>query len=58
MNKEKEEKKGFWASLFTPKSCCCGSQIEEIKTEVEDSDIQKEEIPEEDGDAISGNGGD
>lgn len=31
--KKKEEKKGFWASLFTPKSCecCCGTQIEEVK---------------------------
>lgn len=28
---KKEEKKGFWASLFAPKSCCCGPQIEEIK---------------------------
>lgn len=28
-------RKGFWASLFTPKSCdcCCGTQIEEIKEE-------------------------
>ena len=32
---KKEEKKGFWASLFTPKSCdcCCGTQIEEVKEE-------------------------
>lgn len=32
---EKKEKKGFWASLFTPKSCdcCCGTQIEEVKEE-------------------------
>lgn len=30
---KKEEKKGFWALLFTPKSCdcCCGTQIEEVK---------------------------
>lgn len=30
---KKEEKKGFWASLFVPKSCgcCCGTQIEEVK---------------------------
>lgn len=31
---KKEEKKGFWASLFTPKtcSCSCGSNIiEELK---------------------------
>lgn len=32
---KKKEKKGFWASFFTPKSCgcCCGTQIEEVKEE-------------------------
>ncbi len=31
MAENKEEKKGFWSTLFAPKkktSCCCGSQIE------------------------------
>ncbi len=31
MSENKEEKKGFWSTLFAPKkksSCCCGSQIE------------------------------
>lgn len=45
---EKKEKKGFWASLFAPKSCdcCCGTQIEEIKEEPfqqEESQKQEEE---------------
>lgn len=45
---KKEEKKGFWASLFAPKasSCCCGSVIEEVKEEApkqEDADKVKEE---------------
>ena len=31
---KKEEKKGFWASLFAPKqSSCCGSVIEEVQDE-------------------------
>lgn len=39
---EKKEKKGFWASLFAPKSCCCcGPQIEEIKEE-DDKEKQKQ----------------
>lgn len=43
---EKKEKKGFWASLFTPKSCdcCCGTQIEEVK---EESAPQKEQVNQE-----------
>ena len=46
MEKE-EEKKGFWASLFTPKSgsCCCGSVIEEVKEETpkqDDADKEQE----------------
>lgn len=44
---KKEEKKGFWASLFAPKpSSCCGSVIEEVKEDVpkqEDADKSKEE---------------
>lgn len=45
---KKEEKKGFWASLFTPKSCscCCGSEIEEVKEDAPkqvDVDKTKEE---------------
>ncbi len=31
MSENKEEKKGFWSTLFAPQkksSCCCGSQIE------------------------------
>ena len=33
MLETKEEKKGFWSTLFAPKkksSCCCGSQIEVV----------------------------
>lgn len=43
---EKKEKKGFWASLFTPKSCdcCCGTQIEEVK---EEPVLQKEQVNQE-----------
>lgn len=30
---EREKKKGFWASLFAPKSCSCSaSVIEEVQT--------------------------
>lgn len=34
----KEEKKGFWSTLFAPKkksSCCCGSQVEDVAEEAE-----------------------
>lgn len=34
MSENKEEKKGFWSTLFAPKkksSCCCASQIELIR---------------------------
>lgn len=46
---KKEEKKGFWASLFAPKSCdcCCGTQIEEVKEEitpVEEKHVEKPEV--------------
>ncbi|MDE7456919.1 MAG: thioredoxin family protein [Prevotella sp.] len=37
----KEEKKGFWSTLFAPKknsSCCCGSQTEVVPEEVEKAD--------------------
>lgn len=40
MENNKENKKGFWATLFAPKqksSCCCGSQIEEVKEETSQS---------------------
>lgn len=39
---KKEEKKGFWASLFTPKtcSCSCGSNI------IEELEGDKEKQPE------------
>lgn len=42
---KKEEKKGFWASLFAPKpSSCCGSVIEEVKEEApKQNDTDKEE---------------
>lgn len=42
---EIKERKGFWASLFTPKSCdcCCGTQIEEIKEEPISKEEQKED---------------
>lgn len=39
---KKEEKKGFWASLFAPKSCCCGPQIEEIREEKKEEKTEKE----------------
>ena len=40
---KKEEKKGFWASLFAPKPCCCcGPQIEEIKEDNEEDKPKKE----------------
>jgi len=50
---EKKEKKGFWASLFTPKSCdcCCGTQIEEVteetsgQVEQEKKEERKEDTP-------------
>ncbi len=40
---KKEEKKGFWASLFTPKpcSCSCGGNI------IEEFEEKKEKQPEE-----------
>lgn len=37
MSENKEEKKGFWSTLFAPKkksSCCCGSQIEIVPEDV------------------------
>lgn len=37
MLESKEEKKGFWSTLFAPKkksSCCCGSQIEIVPEDV------------------------
>ena len=43
MSENKEEKKGFWSSLFAPKkksSCCCGSQIEIVP-----ENTDKEETP-------------
>ena len=30
MEEKKDKKKGFFASLFTPKTCSCGVQIEEL----------------------------
>lgn len=40
---KKEGKKGFWASLFAPKSCCCcGPQIEEINEEKNEEKSEKE----------------
>ena len=38
---KKEEKKGFWASLFAPKpcGCSCGSQIEEVKEETPQQEV-------------------
>ncbi len=45
---KKEGKKGFWASLFAPKSCCCGPQIEEIKEEKNEEKSEKEKDKEED----------
>ena len=41
MSENKEEKKGFWSTLFAPKkksSCCCGSQIEIVP---EDTDTKE-----------------
>lgn len=38
MSEKKENKKGFWATLFAPKqksSCCCGSQVEEVKEDTQ-----------------------
>ena len=43
MSENKEEKKGFWSTLFAPKkksSCCCGSQ-----TEIVPENKDKEETP-------------
>lgn len=37
----KEEKKGFWSTLFAPKkksSCCCGSQVEVVAEEAKKAD--------------------
>ena len=37
MSENKEEKKGFWSTLFAPKkksSCCCGNQIEILPEDV------------------------
>lgn len=38
---KKEEKRGFWASLFTPKtcSCSCGNNI------IEELEDEKEQLP-------------
>lgn len=38
---KKEEKSGFWASLFTPKtcSCSCGNNI------IEELEDEKEQLP-------------
>lgn len=36
--KKKEEKSGFWVSLFAPRSCSCscgGSMIEEVEEDSE-----------------------
>ena len=44
MSENKEEKKGFWSTLFAPKkksSCCCGSQIEIVPDEVKLAVISK-----------------
>lgn len=41
MSENKEEKKGFWSTLFAPKkksSCCCGSQIEVVSEDVKKVD--------------------
>lgn len=41
MSENKEEKKGFWSTLFAPKkksSCCCGSQIEIVPEDVKMAD--------------------
>lgn len=41
MSENKEEKKGFWGTLFAPKrkvSCCCGSQIEIVPEDVKPAD--------------------
>lgn len=38
MSENKENKKGFWATLFAPKqksSCCCGSQKEEVNDDTQ-----------------------
>ena len=44
---KKEEKKGFWASLFSPKpscSCSCGSTvIEEVKQEAQPVTDEKQD---------------
>lgn len=53
---KKEEKKGFWASLFAPKSCCCGPQIEEIKEEKKEEKSKTEEDKEENNDNSCGCG--
>lgn len=48
---KKEEKKGFWTSLFTPKqSSCCGSVIEEVPLDEqtkEEKPVEEENKPKE-----------
>lgn len=52
---KKEEKKGFWASLFAPKSCCyCGPQIEEIKEDKKEEKSKTEEDKKENDDSSCG----
>ena len=44
MEEKKDKKKGFFASLFTPKTCSCGVQIEELaENENPKNDLKKKE---------------
>ena len=44
MEEKKDKKKGFFASLFTPKTCSCGVQIEELaENENPKKDLKKKE---------------
>lgn len=44
MEEKKDKKKGFFTSLFTPKTCSCGVQIEELaENENPKKDLKKEE---------------
>lgn len=44
MEEKKDKKKGFFASLFTPKTCSCRVQIEELaENENPKKDLKKEE---------------
>ena len=54
---KKEEKKGFWASLFTPKTCSCSCESNIIEELEGDKEKQPEKPAENESENKSEDGG-